>query len=85
MRTAEFVKAYQSKYEKYRSLVYRYRGYEYTIYDYGMTGIATLKEQHQMEQNRIDRDIEINSKHTGDNGTSTAQDAFDFFWEYVNN
>jgi hypothetical protein len=86
MKKAEFVKAYVGKGDKYKSLVYKYRGYEYTIYDYGFAGLVpygnTLAEQHRNEQTRID-DIIWHEEHPNNNGSDAMED-FAFFWAYVN-
>ena len=83
MKKAKFVRAYVPKYGKYKELIYLYRGEEYIITDYGMSGM-TLAEQHKMAQNRIDRDIDIEEKAKNHKPTTTAQEDFAFFWEYVN-
>ena len=81
---AKFIRAYYPKYEKCKALTYQYRGYEYTIFDYGMNGM-TLCEQHKMEQNRIDSIIEIEEKATTkESAEETAAEAFAYFWELVN-
>ena len=81
---AKFIRAYYPKYEKYKALTYQYRGYEYTIFDYGMSGM-TLWEQHKMEQNRIDRIIEMEEKATArESAEESAEEAFAYFWECVN-
>lgn len=81
MKKAKFVRAYIPKYGTHKELTYIYRGYEYTITDYGMSGM-TLAEQHKMEQNRIDSIIELNSTTT--ECVCSAEEAFNEFWEYVN-
>ena len=67
------------------SLVYKYRGYEYTIYDYGFPGLVpygnTLAEQHRDEQNRIDNIIWHKEHPTN---TTDAWEDFDFFMAYIN-
>lgn len=85
MKKAEFVEAYIGRGDKYKSLVYKYRGYEYTIYDYGFAGLVpygnTLKEQHQKEQSRID-DIIWHEEHKKESGSDAMED-FAFFMDYV--
>lgn len=80
---ATFKESYFTKDGKY--LVYEYRGYEYTIIDYGYIGLfpygETIPEQHRKEQSRIDGIIW--SKEHPTNCTMDANECFNFFWDYV--
>lgn len=78
-----FKECYYIKNGKYqlKVLVYEYKNNTYEVYQ-GDTQ-ETLFEQHQKEQNRIDRQIEIESKKHSENNIS-AEDSFNSFWDYVN-
>ena len=55
MLKAKFIAAWSDR--GYKTLEYLYRGYSYTVQDFGMLGFS-LASQHRQEQNRIDRIIE---------------------------
>lgn len=82
MKKAIFKECYYIKNGKYqlKVLVYEYKNYTYEVC-LGDTQ-ESLWEQHQWEQNRIDKQIEIeNKKHVE---SESAEDSFNFFWDYIN-
>lgn len=69
--------------EKGVCLFYSYRGYEYMVTNYGWSGYSeSLKEQHEQEQSRIDRIIEIEEK---EKNKGNAKEEFDFdkIWDVL--
>ena len=86
-RKAEFVERIKSnkRYEN-DTLVYRYRGYEYTIEDIPPYKRPAwyFQDAHSCEQSRIDRIIEMKQNEIKESKyENTAEYGFELFWGAV--
>ena len=84
MKKATFKEKWYDKQNKCFVLVYKYRGHEYSVCDYGWRGGEPLNWQHKNEQGRID--AEIDNEGTCEKPyryEDTADYGFRLFWEMV--
>lgn len=71
---------------KHTELWYEYRGHEYCVVKDNNGYMGTpLAVQHREEQERIDREIEAQSKPIPEwKYEGSGQEGFDLFWKYMN-
>lgn len=81
---AKYIGKHKHRYDDGVDLMYEYRGREYMVCDEHNGYSESMAEKHRREQERIDNDIENESKPKKPFVyEDTAEYGFELFWQYV--